>query len=86
MSLIHVTLNRCYDFRHDFNTSLGIIPMIRGTLNHNYDSRDDFNTSLGIVPYDPCGCKILRSGQERYGARTCFLKFYTKCFFSQLNE
>ena len=33
-----------------------------------------------------CSLKLKETGQERYAARTCSLKLYTKCFFSQLIE
>ena len=48
-AMINMTVNHCYDSRHDFNTSLHIIAMIHMTGNHGYDSSHDFHTPQNIM-------------------------------------
>ena len=48
-AMIYMTMNLCYDSRHDFNTSLNIIAMIHMTGNHGYDSSHDFHTPQNIM-------------------------------------
>ena len=57
--MIHMTVNHCYDSRHNFNTPVHIIAMIHMTVNHCYDSRHDFNTPPDIVV-------MIKRGMESY--------------------